>query len=70
MLNLAWVVQVQHSYHEANACVDVLVKHGHVLPVGLHVFSTLPSFSSVAFVVDMSRTVRPPVISVSFSLGC
>jgi hypothetical protein len=32
VLNLFWTVSINHFFHEANRCVNMLAKHGHNVP--------------------------------------
>ena len=51
----AWIVHLFHIYHEANGCVNALVKRDCQQHSILKVYDTCPSFVYPTFVWDMKH---------------
>ena len=49
-----WVVQVQHIYHEMNACANTLAKQGTHQQNLLSVYNGCPSFVYMYYVKDIA----------------
>ena len=55
LMDWDWVVQVQHIYHEANACADALAKRGTHQQELLSVYNGCPSFVYMYYVKDLAN---------------
>ena len=54
LLDQAWEVHMQHVYHEANGCVDDLVKRGTRQRNLMTMYSECPTFVYESYVRDLS----------------
>ena len=50
-----WIVQVRHSFCEANGYADALAKRGNQQQCFLEIYCTCPAFVYVPFVWDMEN---------------
>ena len=50
-------VNYVHTWREANSVADILAKHGHSMPLGVHCYSSPPTFISVALLSDFNQTL-------------
>ena len=69
LLDQEWEVHMQHVYHEANGCVDVLAKWGTHLRNMITVYSECPTFVYVSYVRDLTGLGETRLCDPSIVVG-
>jgi len=53
-----WIVRISHVYREANRLADGLANYAFLLPIGIHVFVSVPDVVEPLFSDDVIGSAR------------
>ena len=57
-LSKDWIVRISHVYREANRLADGLANYAFLLPIGIHVFVSVPDVVEPLFSDDVIGSAR------------